>query len=75
MRRQGQSDSLSLTAQERTKIMSGIGWGILGIIYLLLMISLGILTFRKGHWILGLIGFIIPILWLIGAILPSRRYR
>jgi hypothetical protein len=44
----------------------------LGIIYLVLFIVFAILTFRKGHWILGLIGFIFPILWIIGAILPSR---
>ena len=47
----------------------------LGIIYLVLFIVFAILTFRKGHWILGLIGFIFPILWIIGAILPrTRRY-
>ena len=31
------------------------------------------MTFRKGHWVLGLIGFILPILWLIGAVLPDKR--
>ena len=40
-----------------------------------LIFTLALLTFRKGHWILGLIGFIFPVLWLIGAILPSRRRR
>ena len=29
-------------------------------------------SFRRGHWVLCLIGFIFPILWIIGAILPSR---
>jgi hypothetical protein len=47
----------------------------MSVIYLVLILSLGVLTFRKGHWILGLIGFIFPILWLIGAILPTRRHR
>ena len=57
--------------------MSATGWGFtLGIIYLALLVVFAILCFRKGHWILGLIGFIIPILWIIGAVLPSRRgYR
>jgi hypothetical protein len=55
--------------------MSGVGWGLMAAIYLVLLITLGILTFRKGHWVLGLIGFIIPVLWLLGAILPNRRYR
>jgi hypothetical protein len=55
--------------------MSGIGWISLSIVYFVLMITLGVLTFRKGHWILGVIGFFIPVLWLFGAILPGRRHR
>ena len=35
--------------------MSGWGWGLLGIIYLVLLFTLGIMTFRKGHWVLGII--------------------
>ena len=53
--------------------MSGTGWAItLGIIYLVLLVVFAVLSFRKGHWVLGLFGFIFPILWIIGAILPSR---
>jgi cadmium resistance protein CadD (predicted permease) len=57
--------------------MSGTGWFIgLGVLYLVLLFTLAVLTFRKGHWVLGLIGFIFPILWIIGAVLPDRRrYR
>jgi hypothetical protein len=47
----------------------------LGIIYLVLLLVLGVLSFRKGHWVLGLIGFIFPVLWILGAILPSRYAR
>lgn len=55
--------------------MHGAVWfTTLGIIYLVLLFTLAILTFRKGHWVLGLIGFIFPLLWVIGAILPSRRH-
>ena len=54
--------------------MNGWYWG-LGILYLVLMATLAVMTFRKGHWVLGLIGFIFPILWLIGAVLPSRHGR
>jgi hypothetical protein len=32
------------------------------------------MTFRKGHWVLGIIGFFFPILWIIGAILPGKGY-
>jgi hypothetical protein len=41
-----------------------------------LLVTLAVLSFRKGHWVLRLIGFIFPLFWVIGAILPSRRgYR
>jgi uncharacterized membrane protein len=56
--------------------MSGTFWVIgLGILYLVLLCTLAVMSFRKGHWVLGLIGFIFPLLWLIGAILPAKRYR
>jgi len=57
--------------------MSATAWGIgLGVLYLVLIFTLAVLTFRKGHWVLGLIGFVFPVLWVIGAILPGRRgYR
>jgi len=54
--------------------MNGWFWGIgLAVIYLVLLFTLAVMTFRKGHWVLGLIGFIFPLLWLIGAVLPDRR--
>jgi hypothetical protein len=54
--------------------MSGLGWAItMSVLYLVLIFTLAIFSFRKGHWVLGLIGFVFPILWLIGALLPTRR--
>ena len=47
----------------------------LGIIYLVLLVVFALLSVRKGHWVLGLIGFIVPILWIVGALLPSRYAR
>jgi hypothetical protein len=56
--------------------MSGTLWAItLSIIYVVLLVTLGILTFRKGHWVLGLIGFLFPVLWLVGAVLPDHRHH
>jgi hypothetical protein len=67
---------LATAELKRRPIMHGAVWfTTLGIIYLVLLFTLAILSFRKGHWVLGLIGFIFPVLWIIGAILPSRRYR
>ena len=54
--------------------MTTPGWAILSaVIYLVLIFTLALMTFRKGHWVLGIIGFIFPLLWLIGAIMPRRR--
>lgn len=55
--------------------MSGLGLAILlSVIYVVLIISLALLSFRKGHWVLGLFGFVFPLLWLVGALLPARRH-
>ena len=56
--------------------MAGTGWLIgIAVLYIVVVFTLCVLSFRKGHWILGLIGFVFPVFWLIGAVLPSRRYR
>lgn len=43
------------------------------VIYVVLLVTLGILSIRKGHWVMFLIGFFIPLFWFIGALLPRRR--
>ncbi len=45
----------------------------LGVLYLVLVFTIAILCFRKGHWILGIVGIFIPILWIVGAVLPPTR--
>jgi hypothetical protein len=51
-----------------------MGW-IFGIIYFVLLVTLGLLSLRKGHWVMFVIGLFIPIFWLIGALLPRRMVR
>ena len=52
------------------------GAGILfGAIYVVLLITLGILSIRKGHWVMFIIGIFIPLFWIIGAMLPPTRPR
>ena len=43
------------------------------ILYIFLLFTVCLLTFRKGYILLGIIGIFIPFLWLIGAILPAKR--
>lgn len=46
-------------------------WGVAGLVWLLLFIFLGIRTLRKGHWVMFLIGLVLPLFWIIGALIPS----
>ena len=49
-----------------------MSWGIVGgIIYFVLLVTLGVISIRKGHWIMFLVGLFIPIFWFIGALMPS----
>ena len=47
-------------------------WIGLGILYVILLVTLGVTTFRKGHWVMGIIGFVFPLFWLIGALMQPR---
>jgi len=50
--------------------VSGISIGLFGLLYVILLITLGIMSIRKGHWIMFIIGIFIPIFWIIGALMP-----
>jgi uncharacterized membrane protein len=43
-----------------------------GAIYIVLLITLGIISIRKGHWVMFIIGLFLPLFWIIGALMPSR---
>jgi hypothetical protein len=45
------------------------------IIYFVLLLTLGIISIRKGHWVMFIIGIFIPLFWIIGALLPRRQLR
>jgi hypothetical protein len=44
--------------------------GFAAFLWLVLLISLGMTTLRKGHWVMFILGIFIPIFWLIGALMP-----
>jgi hypothetical protein len=50
--------------------VSGPLWGLLVVIYFLLLVVLGVTSLRKGHWIMFIIGIFIPLFWIIGAVMP-----
>jgi hypothetical protein len=49
----------------------GIGGG-LAILWIVLMITLGITTLRKGHWVMFILGIFLPLFWIIGAVIPPK---
>ena len=52
---------------------SSVTWTILAIIYFVLLVILGVMSLRKGHWIMFIIGIFFPLFWIIGAILPPTE--
>jgi hypothetical protein len=42
-------------------------WIMLGVLYIVLLVSLGMATLRKGHTALFWIGIVFPVLWIVGA--------
>jgi hypothetical protein len=51
-------------------VSTGLGIGF--VLYVVLLLTLGIISIRKGHWVMFLIGLVFPLFWLIGALLPPR---
>jgi hypothetical protein len=54
-------------------VVEWILWIILASIYLVSLLTVCALTFRKGYVVLGVLGIFLPFLWLIGAVLPDKR--
>ena len=51
---------------------SGVTIAIGGLLYVVLLVTLGIISIRKGHWVMFIIGLFIPLFWIIGALMPPR---
>jgi hypothetical protein len=52
---------------------STTGVVLLGAIYFVLLVTLGIISIRKGHWVMFIIGIFLPIFWIIGALMPPKQ--
>jgi hypothetical protein len=48
-------------------------WIGFGVLYFLLLVTLGVMSLRKGHWVMFIIGIVFPLFWLIGALIPPVR--
>jgi hypothetical protein len=60
-------------AVQPADVTSGGFIGLWAVLYVILLVTLGILSIRKGHWIMFIVGFFIPLFWFIGALLPRKR--
>jgi hypothetical protein len=49
------------------------GGGIALFFYFVLMLTLGLVTIRKGHWVMFIVGIFLPFFWFIGALIPATR--
>jgi putative copper export protein len=52
---------------------SGGSIALWSIIYFVLLLTLGLISLRKGHWVMFIIGIFLPLFWFIGALLPRKR--
>ena len=53
--------------------VSSVWIGLLAALYFVLLITLGIMSIRKGHWFMFILGIFLPLFWLIGALLPPKQ--
>ena len=49
-----------------------LAWG--AVLYLIAFITAGVMTIRNGHVVLFILGFLLPILWIVGAFMDRPRY-
>ncbi len=51
-------------------------WLLLVVLYIAALVLLGMTTLRKGHTLLFWFGIILPVLWIIGALMaPTAEVR
>ncbi len=55
--------------------VSGVSITFSAVLYFILILTLGVISLRKGHWVMFIIGIFLPLFWLIGALLPRRARR
>jgi hypothetical protein len=50
-------------------------WIGFGVLYFILLVTLGIMCIRNGHWVMFIIGIVFPLLWIVGALMPPSQAR
>jgi hypothetical protein len=45
---------------------------VFGLLWLACLLSAGVLTWKHDHKVMFFVGFIVPILWIVGAIMTKK---
>ncbi len=49
-------------------------WIFCAVVYFVVLVTLGIATLRKGHYVLFVVGIFLPFLWIVGGLIgPTPR--
>lgn len=48
-------------------------WISLGVLYVLLLVTLGVATLRKGHGMMFMLGIFLPVFWVVGALIAPTE--
>ena len=48
-------------------------WLLLAGVYVMLLITTGVMTYKSKHYALFAAGFLLPLLWIVGAVIEPRR--
>jgi hypothetical protein len=63
-------------AATRKEVSMGFLYAGIGILYIILVVTLGVMTFRRGHYWMFWLGFFVPLLWIVGALIePTAAAR
>ena len=46
--------------------------GLFGLLWFICLVSAGVLTWKNGHKILFFVGFLLPLLWIVGAVMSKK---
>lgn len=71
--RSSRSRSATSSAERERAAVPTFGIVGLGILYVVLLLVLGVMSIRKGHWIMFIVGIFLPVFWIIGALMPPVR--
>ena len=46
--------------------------GLFGLLWLICLLSAGVLTIKNGHIVLFILGFFLPLIWIVGAMIGKK---